>query len=344
MIIGLPLASFTRGTTEMFWRIRSLRRLMLAIALVAACAMAAALAPIGAFWLRVQHIKAKPSAGYHADFFVYVSPGALRQARAGRVVTLLVQPNNSGVNSDDAAVHRSDAWWTCFGRKGIADELGVVLLVPAFKRPARDWQIYTHAIDRDTLTTTQSELARPDVQLLAMIDHIRSSLDEEGIKIDDKFLLQGYSASGMFANRFTALHPQRVKAVSAGSPGGWPIAPNGELDGIVLPYPAGVADFTELTGKPFDLEAWRTVPQLIVMGSLDDNDSLDFADGWDPPAAAVVNRLFGDDPQSRWEDAKRLYRQAGADAQFLLVDGVGHDRRALQVHTTRFFAQILTRD
>lgn len=94
----------------------------------------AALAPYA--W-RVDRFRADPAQGHHADFYVYVSPGARKKARTG-AVTFLVQPNNSGTNSDDPAVHRKDAWWTGFGRHGIADDLGVVLLVPAFVRPAED--------------------------------------------------------------------------------------------------------------------------------------------------------------------------------------------------------------
>lgn len=297
---------------------------------------------LGPYFFRLQHFPADRSRGYHADFYLYVSPGARRAANAGESVTLLVQPNNSGTNSDDPEVHRQDAWWTGFGRHRIANELGVVLLVPAFLRPAEDWWIYTHALDRDVLTTERTDLARLDLQLLAMVDTARTALSDEGWQTDEKFLIQGYSASGMFANRFTALHPERVKAAAIGSPGGWPIAPLAVFDEAELPYPAGIADLEALTGQAFDAAAFSQVPQLIVMGSLDDNDSLDFGDGWEPEMAQIVDENFGDDPLSRWDEAKMLYDAAGADAQFLLVPDVGHDRRKLQSHTTTFFAQILS--
>jgi len=296
---------------------------------------------LGPYYFRVQHFKADPAQGYYADFYLYVSPGAKRTAQTGAVATLLVQPNNSGINADDPAVHRRDAWWMGFGRHGLADDLGVVLLIPAFLRPAEDWQIYTHALDRDVLTTERTDLARLDLQLLAMVDHARAVLETEGLPTDAAFLLQGYSASGMFANRFTALHPRRVKAVAAGSPGGWPIAPVTHYQGEALPYPAGIADLEALTGHPFDSTAYRAVPQLIVMGALDDNDALDFTDGWGPEAAAQVDRLFGPDPLSRWDGAQALYHAAGATARFLLVNDVGHDRKALQHYSTAFLMAVL---
>jgi hypothetical protein len=147
----------------------------------------------------------------------------------------------------------------------------------------------------------------------------------------------------MFANRFTALHPEVVKAVAVGSPGGWPIAPVPAVAGERLPYPAGVGDLDSLIGAPFDSGTYASVPQLIVMGALDDNDGLDFRDGWDSLAAVQVDRLFGADPRSRWEPAQRLYQAAGANARFVLVPGIGHDRKALQGLTTAYFTEILTR-
>lgn len=315
------------------------RRILLLVALLGLAAAPAVV--LGPYALRVRHVAADPAAGFHADYYLYV-PGAVRRAASdGAEQVLLVQPNNSGTNSDDPDVHRDDAWWTCFGRHGLAEELGVALLVPAFVRPAQDWRVYTHALDRDVLTTERADLARLDLQLLAMVDDARTALAAEGVAVGERVLIQGYSASGMFANRFTALHPERVLACAAGSPGGWPIAPAVEVAGEPLPYPAGVADLEELVGRPFEAAAFAAVPQLLVLGALDDNDGLDFRDGWDEAAAARVDRLFGDGPQARWDDAEALYRAAGADARFLRVAGVGHDRRALQEHTTRFFAQLL---
>jgi hypothetical protein len=320
---------------------RVLRTLLRLGAGAAAIVLIVAAIVLGPFLLRVKHFRADRMAGYHADFYVYASPGAKQGARAGRKAVLLVQPNNSGTSSDNPGVHRRDAWWTTFGRHGLADELGVVLLVPAFVRPGEDWRIYTHALDRDALTTPRPDLLRIDLQLLRMVEQARAALEAGGVATEEKFLIQGYSASGMFANRFAALHPDQLLAVAAGSPGGWPIAPVAQVNGELLPYPAGIGDLRELIGAPFDSATFAALPQLIVMGSRDDNDSVDFRDGWDEEGAAQLDRLFGTDPLARWDDAQALYRSVGANATFLLVDGVGHDRRQLQIHTTRFFARLL---
>lgn len=71
-----------------------------------------------------------------------------------------------------------------------------------------------------------------------------------------------------------------------------------------------MADIEELTGQPFD-------------------------------AAARIDRLFGANPQERWDGAQAVHRAAEANAIFVLVDGVGHDRRKPQIHATHFFASVL---
>jgi len=310
---------------------------LLGVAGIVLCVAALLFAP---YLARVRYVPADPAAGFRSGYYLYL-PNALGRDATGRA-TLLVQPNNSGRTSDQIAVQRRDAWWTGFERMRIADRLGTPLLVPVFPRPASAWPVYTHALDRDTLTTRDPTLARLDLQLIAMIDDARARLAAEGHPVAPRVLIQGFSASGMFANRFTALHPERVRAAAVGSPGGWPIAPVDAEGGTPLPYPAGVGDMQALTGQRFDATAFARVPQLIYMGSNDDNDSLDLADGWERQVAADVDRLFGDTPVARWPRAQALYRRVGARVRFELVPGVGHDRKALLDRATAFFQQVLT--
>jgi dienelactone hydrolase len=321
---------------SMLRRTRTLRFLLPALIGALLCAAAILFGP---YLARVRYVAADPAAGFRSGYYLYL-PHAPRRDAHGQA-TLLVQPNNSGTTTDDIAVQRRDAWWTGFERKRIADQLGTPLLVPVFPRPASAWRVYTHALDRDTLTTRDPALARLDLQLIAMIDDARAHLATEGWPVASRVLIQGFSASGMFANRFTALHPERVRAAAIGSPGGWPIAPVDAVRGTPLPYPAGVGDLQLLTGRSFDAAAFAQVPQFIYLGSADDNDSLSHEDSWEQPVAAEVDRLFGDTPVARWPQAEALYRQAGVRARFELVPGVGHDRKALQDRSTAFFQQVL---
>src|SRR5262249_49789076 len=131
-----------------------------------------------------------------------------------------------------------------FDYRRIADQLGTPMLIPIFSRPSSEPTIYTHALDRDTLITARPDLQRLDLQLIAMIDDARNRLGG----IDGRVLIVGFSASGMFADRFTALHPDRVRGAAIGSPGGWPIAPMSTYAGHTLRYPVGVGDLETLVG------------------------------------------------------------------------------------------------
>ena len=131
-----------------------------------------------------------------------------------------------------------------------------------------------------------------------------------------------------FANRFAVLHPERVLAVAAGSPGGWPIAPCRSWQGRALRYPIGIDDVGFLTGAPVDEARLKRVRTFVFQGSDDRNDSVAFDDGWDAPDRALVNELFGADLRARFDAAAAVWRSVMPDALFRLYPGVGHAHTA----------------
>jgi hypothetical protein len=293
------------------------------------------------FFSRLERVEpeATPAAAFHSPYYLYTP----RSLAAAGPLRLLVVPNNTGTCDDDRALHERKAWLRVYGLQAMAEELGTPLLVPAFPRPRSDWRVYTHALDRDTLTTGVPELARLDRQLLAMIDDARGRLCRQtGREVDARVLLFGFSANGMFANRFAVLHPERALAVAAGSPGGWPIAPCAEWQGRKLRYPIGIADAAELTGEQPDPERLRQVPVLVFQGGDDENDSVEFTDGWDVEDRDVIYELFGRDMGSRFQAAEAVYRQALPQAKFRLYPGVGHERTdAMNRDVVEFFRTAL---
>src|SRR5690606_33534235 len=133
----------------------------------------------GHFALNLQHFPADAAAGYHADFYAYVPPAVARQAGNGEPAFLLAQPNNTGSPTDDVAENLKVACWILYGRRFRAAGLEVVLLVPAFLRPRDDWQVYAHALDRDSVSTGRVAMAPTDLQLIARVDRRRSTLGEQ---------------------------------------------------------------------------------------------------------------------------------------------------------------------
>lgn len=269
-------------------------------------------------------VEADPAKGFSYPYYFYFPPEFREAASRGKVQTMLVSPNNTGKVDDDFAVHEFDVKRRIAMSRPVVTALQVGILMPVFPRPKSDWQTYTQALDRDSMITAKKEYHRLDLQLIAMIDHAIALAAKDGVKFDKRVLLNGFSAQGMFVNRFTFLHPDRVKAAAIGSPGGWPIAPVEKYKDKSLRYPIGVADFKAVSGQNLDLKTLRSVPLFVFLGDKDDNDSVPFGDSYDDEDRDLINPLLGKTPISRWEISKQLYKEAGLNAQFRLYPDVAH--------------------
>jgi len=268
----------------------------------------------------VRKIDADPSRGFSYPYYLYV-PGKSDAAVSRHI---LVLPNNTGSLDDDLSVHEANVKRRIAQVPTAFGNLNAPALMPVFPRPKTDWKIYTHALDRDSLMTEKKEYARFDEQLIAMIDDARRRLADEKIDVDKRVLIYGFSAAGMFSNRFAFLHPDRVLAAAVGSPGGWPIAPSAELDGKKLRYPIGIGDVKTIAGKKIDTKKLRDVRFLVFLGDKDENDSVVFGDSYEPEDKDLVFALFGKTPVERWEKSKKLYSDAKLNAEFKLYPGLGH--------------------
>lgn len=226
----------------------------------------------------VIRVEAQPKEGLFYPYYFYIPP-ELWSAKGKKVEqTLLVLPNNTNKTDDDFAAHDSYARRNIEDLRRLGSNLKVALLMPAFPRPGTDWRIYTHALDRDSLLTERKEYRRFDLQLIRMIDDARTRLRSDGYRFNKRVLMFGFSASGMFTNRFAFLHPERIKAAAIGSPGGWAIAPIDSWKGKTLRYPIGVADFKAVSGKKLEMKGLKIVPLFLFLGDEDTNDSVIFRD------------------------------------------------------------------
>ena len=283
-------------------------------------------------------IDAAPGKGFLWPYYLNIH-------NTSKSTTLLVLPNNTGYPSNDQTVHDKAAKDLAEWGYNFAKELNIPLLVPTFPRPegeVSDYsiaEVYTQALDRETLETSRSGIQRIDLQLIAMIDDAIERLSQEGIDVDSKIFIMGFSASGMFTNRFTLLHPDRVKAAAIGSPGGWPIAPIDKWEGESLRYHVGVSDVQQLTGNPFNLDLFKTIPLFFFMGDQDINDSVPFGDSYVQEDRDLVNRLFGTTPVLRWPKAEQIYEYVGCNSQFVLYPGAGHEITSAMAKDLKDFFQ-----
>lgn len=286
-------------------------------------------------------IAADPGKGFNFPYYLFLPDHTPRED----TLCLIIEPNNSGFASDDGDRHLEKAERTATRDFYIGNYLAVnmrlPLLVPVFPRRERQWQVYTHALDRDVMLQKGTDTERPDLQLLAMADDARERLQAMGYLTRARYLLCGFSASGTFANRFAALHPGKLKAVAAGGVNGLLFLPVEESGGRQLPYPIGTADFQEIAGKPFDEQAFKALPQFLYMGSLDSNDAIPYADAFSPEEQALIYRTLGEEMlPRRWENCRAIYRQQGVNARIETFEGVGHEQpESVKQAILEFFRQ-----
>ena len=108
---------------------------------------------------------------------------------------------------------------------------------------------------------------RVDIRVLETLKEARELIAEEYKKeTADKVFLNGYSSSGVFAQRFAMLHPEVVdRALIGGAAGTIPI-PNETLE-----YPFGTKDFKEMFDKEFNLEAYKKIEFAYYVAELEAN-------------------------------------------------------------------------
>jgi len=277
-------------------------------------------------------IEENPGRGFHWPYYLSI-PNTL-----GNPTVLLVEPNNTGMWSDNQFAHDTAAENLARWRSGFAVALDVPLLVPTFPRPYTPevpGGIYTHALDHYSLLTQMQidgrSVERVDLQLMAMITDAQERLATFGFDVGKKVFMMGFSASGAFVSRFTLLHPTMVKAVAPGSPGAWPTAPVGQWNNVTLKYPVGISDMEELSGAPFDLPAYRRVPHYIYVGDIDTNDALDlrnYDDQLEQQEISTICAWLNCDPNptiaDRWPLAEQMYDSVNTSSEFVVYPDVAH--------------------
>ncbi len=154
-------------------------------------------------------------------------------------------------------------------------------------------------------------------------------LKTSGVNVEDKILMNGFSASGKFVTRFTLMHPEMVQAVAAGGVNAILTLPLESLDGERIRYPVGVSDLANLTGKVFDFPQYARVPHFVFMGSLDINDQVQIKyapETFDIQDIELIYNLIGEKMMpDRWMKTQIIFSQLGCNrVSFKTYEGVDH--------------------
>ena len=267
-------------------------------------------------------VTANPTDGFNYPYFLRLPKSTSELKRQ----YLIVESNNSGV-SDNLAIHTKKTRKAILGfgpGPMVAGDLNMPLLMPVFPRSETNSLVYTHALDQDSMRVKEGPSARLDLQLLSMTIDAKKILTARKIMVGERFVMVGFSASGTFSNRFAFLHPDKLLAVVSGAVNAFPMLPVSTLEKQALPYPLGLSDITELTGRWFDKPAWISLPQLIFMGAADDNDALQFNDAYSDAERKLVFQFVGQDMVKRWSKAQQIYLQQNANTTLVTYGQVGH--------------------
>lgn len=278
-----------------------------------------------------------PALGFQSGYVLFIPKGTPLNQKT----VLLVEPNNTGKLSDSASVHLKAAVFLASKSSvgnNVSTELKIPLLVPLFSRPESRPNLYTHALDRDVMLDKTLEFKRLDLQLLAMIDDSKRILKSMHVETEDQFFMSGFSASATFTNRFSLIHPQKIKALAIGGFNGVLMLPQPTINGINLPYPIGTYDFENLFQHSFDTISFRAIPQFIYMGALDENDAVQFDDAYSKKERLLINTHLGATVQKRYPVCQNVYVNNKINAHFTTYETVGHwTTSAMNLAVIRFF-------
>lgn len=163
-------------------------------------------------------------------------------------------------------------------------------------------------------------------QIVAGLPYVLDFIRSKGYEVDDKIIVGGYSAVAKFANCFTAIHPECVKATFGGGIGGLMLIPQDFIkvgEKIVnLKYPLGTADL-----KSFDKEAFDSIPQYYYMGDADFNDPAEsiivdgklmplYGDCYSPEEIEIINKYLGTKGPERFWNVSLYYSDNALFRQF----------------------------
>lgn len=170
-----------------------------------------------------------------------------------------------------------------------------------------------------------------------------------GKNIQDKIFLSGYSASGLFAQRFALIYPEIIdRALIGGAAGTIPV-PSKKIK-----FPIGIADYVELFGKEFDSEAYKQIQfgyyvaekeaeepgGFDITGERIKNNTqiaapmhdMSFRSVTTPKDVGIVQRqLLGKTLDERYKNAIKANKIYGIDIEGIIVSGSTHK----DIHNSR---------
>lgn len=204
------------------------------------------------------------------------------------------------------------------------------ILIPILPTEGIDGRPYFQQLSHECFgENLPKEKTRIDLQLLNVLQDAKQRIFQlTDKKLDEKIFMHGYSASGVFAQRFALIHPEVVGAVCVGGAIGSIPMPLTEENGIPLDYPVGVNNYAEIFGKEFNFEAYKKINFRYYVAEKEDkrlSESRKKEDGSPAPMHDMsymqrsmpqnvgknLRFAFGLDMNSRCRNQLAMYKEMG---------------------------------
>ncbi|MEI6043449.1 MAG: hypothetical protein WCS37_03550 [Chloroflexota bacterium] len=211
----------------------------------------------------------------------------------------------------------------CKGLISFAEQNGVILLAPTFNYNP-NWQ------DPQIVASEDPALA---TQLNQMVGELKIATN---LQFNNHLLLYGFSRGAQLAHRYALLYPDKTLGVATLSAGSYtlPYKNDASKSTQPLPFPFGVSDLKNYTGKPFNQKSFAKVNFLIEVGAMD-NDPEQTPPAWD----SYLGR-------SRLERAESFYlalKEEGVAAQITIFPDTAHQETlAMRTNALNFFKGLIT--
>lgn len=164
-----------------------------------------------------------------------------------------------------------------------------------------------------------------------------------GKTVREKIFLNGYSSSGVFAQRFALIYPEIIgRCLVGGSAGSIPVPTK------KIKYPIGIEDYEELFGKEFNLEDYKRIKFGYYVGEKEEKDDgnwnldgekynkndgkirapmhdMSFRGITMPKEVGKMQReLLGQTMNERYKNSIEINKKLGIDIEGIILEGADH--------------------
>lgn len=164
-----------------------------------------------------------------------------------------------------------------------------------------------------------------------------------GKTVKEKIFLHGYSASGVFAQRFALIYPEIIgRCLIGGAAGSIPVPTK------KIKYPIGIEDFEELFGKDFNMDDYKLIKFGYYVGEKEEQDTgewgidgekfsgrdgiirapmhdMSFRGASTPKEVGMVQRQYlGQTMNQRYKNSIEANKKIGIDIEGIILKDAGH--------------------